>query len=143
MIASDGTRLLLPVCGISYKNIVDAACECGTLAATAKRLGVGETTLRRVVADYYLGHWFTAPQEPRCPSKLTRRRLKWWLRQNMTRKDVAAAIGCSYAHLNTMLRRHRLTESLPNRGTASWVARTGVRVPKSEGLKEEGRFLWA
>lgn len=32
------------ICGVTYQQIVDAAVEYGTIPATAKKLGVGETT---------------------------------------------------------------------------------------------------
>lgn len=107
-IGEDGTRILLPRCGITYKQIIDAAAEKKTLSATAKRLGVGETTLRSCVLIYGLSHCFEASVGPRCPTKLTRRRLTYWLRQGMTRRDIAEALGCSYTHLNVMIRRHNL-----------------------------------
>jgi transposase len=125
-ISPDGSRLLLPVCGISYFNIIHAACECSTIVATAKRLGVGESTLQQCITKHHLSHWFTTPEGPRNPSKLTHRRLLYWSRQGMTRRDIAAEIGCSYDHLNKHLRRHGLTESLPNKGAASWLARRGI-----------------
>ncbi len=122
-IGEDGTRILLPRCGITYRQIVDAAAEKKTLPATAKRLGVGETTLRSCVLLYGLSHYFEGRAEPRCPTKLTRRRLSYWLGQGMTRRDIAEILGCSYWHLSVMIRRHQL-ETM-NRGRASWVARRG------------------
>lgn len=139
----DGTRILLPVCGITYGNIRDAAYEHKTIPATARRLGVGETTLRRCVADYGMSHYFEERQEPRCPTKITPRRLSYWLRQGMTRKDMAEAMGVSYCHLNSVIRRQGLHTQLPNRGAAAWLARRGYAGADSVGKTPEGRFAWA
>lgn len=79
-LSADGSRILIVRCGISYLDILGAAAECGTIPATARRLGVGETTLRTCVESYRLGHWFRQREEPRCPTKLTRRRLLYWRR---------------------------------------------------------------
>jgi hypothetical protein len=140
-LSPDGSRILMPVCGISYLDVLKAASECLTLVATARRLGVGESTLRSCVTLYRLGHWFLEPSGPRCPSKVTRRRLLYWLRQGMTRRDVSAAIGCSYGHLNKMIRHHGLLGGLPNRGAASWAARRGQSGPDSVGLVGPA-FFW-
>jgi len=122
----DGTRILLPGCGITFKNIVDAAVDHKTIPAAAKRLGVGESTLRRCVLAYRLSHYFEARKEPKCPTKLTRRRLLYWLGQGMTRRDIAAELEVSYTHLNAMIRRYGIQTM--NRGEAAWVARRGYAV---------------
>jgi hypothetical protein len=142
-LSCDGSRILIVRCGISYLNILGAAAECGTIPATARRLGVGETTLRTCISAHHLGHWFQERLEPRCPTKITRRRLLYWLRQNMTRRDIAVELGCTYEHLNVMLRRYGLHLGMPNRGAAAWRARRGQVGPAVVGLKSEGRFLWA
>ena len=138
-IASDGSRILMPRCGISYLDLLGAAGECRTILATARRLGVGETTLRTCVEAYRLGHWFQGRQEPRCPSKLTRRRLLYWIRQGMTRHDIALELGCSYGHLSVMIRRHGLQGLLPNRGAAAWRARRGQVGPDAVGVMTSSR----
>ena len=133
----------MPGCGITYRQVVDAAWECRTFPDAAARLGVGETTLRRCAAEHGLSPHFEDRSGTRCPTRLTKRRLSYWLRQGMTRKDIAEALGVSYCHLNVMIRRHGFQASLPNRGEASWAARRGAAGAESIGLKEEGRFLWA
>lgn len=132
-LAPDGSRLLIPRCGISYRDIIAAAEMCATIPAASVRLGVGETTLRTCVETYRLQHWFSPRDAPKCPTKLTRRRLLYWLRQGMTRQDIAKEIGVSYAHLNVMIRRHQI--GTLNRGAASWLARRGIaeQIPNEEG----------
>lgn len=141
-LSSDGSRILIVRCGISYLDILGAAESCRTIPATARRLGVGETTLRTCVAAYHLGHWFQERLEPRCPTKLTRRRLLYWIRQNMTRRDMAAELGCSYEHLSVMIRRHGLQGLLPNRGTAAWRARRGQVGRDLVGVRVLRRHQW-
>ena len=118
------SRVIFPMCGLTYADMVDAACTTPNMRACAKRLGVSERQLYEVAKRLGASHWF-GKLKPR-PSKVNIEEVVDLAQQGFIRADVAHMIGIHPSHLDEIVQKNGLAEKFTVRkGKAAWVARTG------------------
>jgi transposase len=121
MIASDGSRVLMPKCGVSYLDFVSVAGM--NQRAAAKRLGVSERNFGDVVRRLGMSHWYpdTRPRS-RC---ISRDDIIKVAGEGWTRRDAAHILGVSYGYLRNLIEEWKLQSYFISKAQAARVAQVG------------------
>jgi transposase len=121
MIAPDGSRVLMPKCGVSYLDFVSVAGM--NQRAAAKRLGVSERNFGDVVRRLGLQHWFpdTRPRS-RC---ISREDIIKVAGEGWTRRDAAHILGVSYGYLRNLIEEWKLQGYFISKAESARVAQVG------------------
>lgn len=126
----DDSRLMMPICGLSFQQIYTVAQECqGNKTRTAKRLGVDRHALKMAIDRHSVNHWFVAGRgkAPRPRSIcVDRNQISELAGEGYIRKDVAYLLGISPGYLKSLIKRWDLSDSfIVRNGRASWIAKRG------------------
>jgi transposase len=121
MIAPDGSRVLMPKCGVSYLDFVSVAGM--NQRAAAKRLGVSERNFGDVVRRLGMSHWYpdTRPRS-RCISSEDIIKVAG---EGWTRRDAAHILGISPGYLRNLIEEWKLQEYFISKAEAARVAQVG------------------
>jgi hypothetical protein len=121
---SRSSRVIFPMCGLTYADMVDAACTTPNMRACAKRLGVSGRQLYEVAKRIGASHWF-GKLKPR-PSKVNIEEVVELAQQGFIRADVAYMIGISHKYLDEIVQDYGLADKfIVREHKAMWVNRRG------------------
>ena len=96
----DNTRIIMPKCGITWGDLWRTKAEVVSARQAAKRLGVDYQSLLDALKRSMLTGFFGdgRKQRTRRPeqTKITRRKIIYYAKHGMTRRDAAAEIGVTH-----------------------------------------------
>jgi transposase len=121
-ISSDGTRLLMPLCGLSYRDIT--SCAGMSQKEAAKRLGVNYNAFNQVVKRHGISHWFPKPVQKQTQC-ITAEDIIQVASEGYTQKDAAAVLEVSESWFKALVARWKLNHLFPSCGKASYIGRVG------------------
>jgi hypothetical protein len=121
VIAPDGSRLIFPAAGISYKDCISVAGV--NHRAAAKRLGIAEDHFRRTIKRLSMSHWYpdTRPRS-RC---ISREDIIKVAGEGWTRRDAAHILGVSPGYLKDLVGEWKLQGYFISKAEAARVAQVG------------------
>jgi predicted DNA-binding protein (UPF0251 family) len=121
-ISPDGSRLLLPGCGLSYRDIT--SCAGMGQKEAAKRLGVNYNHFNQIVKRHGLSHWFPKPRQTQHQC-ITQENIIQAASEGYTQKDAAAVLEVSERYFKSLVARWQLNHLFPSSGKASYIGRVG------------------
>ena len=118
------SRVIFPLFGLTYADMVNAACTTPNMRACAKRLGVSERQLYKVARELGASHWFGKSKPRR--SKVNIAEVIELAQQGFIRADVAYMVGITPHYLDELVQRHGIADAfIIQKGHASYVAKVG------------------
>lgn len=125
----DNTRIIMPKCGITWGDIWRIKTEVVSARQAAKRLGVDYQSLLDALDRAGLAGFFGDGRKQRTvrpeQTKITRRKIIYYARHGMTKRDAAAEIGVSADWFSRRVTAEGLGYLYPTRGKSGSITRRG------------------
>ena len=113
------------LCGLTYMDVINAACEHRYYEDTARRLGVNQSWLWHVMRRIGGAHWFERKPHKNRPSRISREDIVECAGQGLIIRDAASVLEISYPQMKLRIRQEKLQHLFPNKGKSAAIARIG------------------